>query len=645
MSACKAKELFDNADAWRELEARVIAPLVAGRDPSEPVRVWSAVCGGGEDACCLAILLQESIERANSGASFQIFATDDACDSPKASAAFYPARAMRGVSAERKSKWFDKDDQGFDKGGPGWRLKHSLRSRMVFSQRDPVTDPGFHNIDVAVSRHLADVHFSEQAVVFAHLQAALRPGGALFLDPKVAPQSLGFEPVAAGAGLFRKTGEARLAPASAGGRPQRQPVSVPGCDWKTEGLSQLERLQDIIEELQTSREELFALNRELTDVNLRLNEASKDREARIRQLEIQRNMLAGGEVAALFLDHDLRIQWFTSAAMELFPVTERDRGRRLSDFTPGFDDPTFFDALRRAMATGRVQAGEMRAASGRWYARTIRRYEQDATAAKGLAVTFADITAQKQSAEAVRDYAERLQLALAVGELATWDWNMRGGAVAWSDEHFEMQGYAIGEIEPSYEAWAARVHPDDLAGAEAALGAARDGHASFDHDFRSLHPDGSIHWLSARGNFFYDEDGAPCRMIGVMRDITAQRRAREELLLLNSELKRRVRQEVEAREKAMEQLAQAGKLAALGELAGGVAHDFNNTLQAIATSAEVMRRRPHDDETVRRAANLQIKATERGAAVTRRLLAFRAGPTCIRSRSRSPPCSRACANC
>ena len=182
MSVCGAKELFDDAAAWRELETRVIAPLVAGRDPSEPVRVWSAVCGGGEDASCLAILLQESIERANSGASFQIFATDDACDSPKAGAAFFPARAMRGVSAERKSKWFDRDNQGFDKGGPGWRLKHSLRSRMVFSQRDPVTDPGFHNIDVAVSRHLADVHVSEQAAVFAHLHAALRPGGALFLD-------------------------------------------------------------------------------------------------------------------------------------------------------------------------------------------------------------------------------------------------------------------------------------------------------------------------------------------------------------------------------------------------------------------------------------------------------------------------------
>ena len=78
----------------------------------------------------------------------------------------------------------------------------------------------------------------------------------------------------------------------------------------------------------------------------------------------------------------------------------------------------------------------------------------------GILVTAIDASARPENEE--RRNQDRLRLALEVGHLATWDWDIRSGNIMWNDENYRMQGYAVGEVMPSFEAWAARVHPDDL---------------------------------------------------------------------------------------------------------------------------------------------------------------------------------------
>jgi nitrogen-specific signal transduction histidine kinase/CheY-like chemotaxis protein len=69
-------------------------------------------------------------------------------------------------------------------------------------------------------------------------------------------------------------------------------------------------------------------------------------------------------------------------------------------------------------------------------------------------------------------------------------------------------------------------------------------------------------------------------------------------------------------------LAHLQRMEALGQLAGGIAHDFNNVLQGVLGGAGLIERRPADPDSVRRLAHMVSEAAERGAAVTRRLLAF-----------------------
>jgi CheY-like chemotaxis protein/two-component sensor histidine kinase len=61
---------------------------------------------------------------------------------------------------------------------------------------------------------------------------------------------------------------------------------------------------------------------------------------------------------------------------------------------------------------------------------------------------------------------------------------------------------------------------------------------------------------------------------------------------------------------------------ALGQLAGGIAHDFNNVLQAVAGGLSLILRRATEPEEVRKLANMAIGASDRGAAITGRLLSF-----------------------
>lgn len=90
----------------------------------------------------------------------------------------------------------------------------------------------------------------------------------------------------------------------------------------------------------------------------------------------------------------------------------------------------------------------------------------------------------------------------------------------------------------------------------------------------------------------------------------------------NVSLEAQVAQEVAAREAAQAKLAMAQRMQALGQLAGGVAHDFNNLLQAVSSGTRLLYQRAGDPEAVRRLAAIVGDAADRGAAVTRRLLAL-----------------------
>ncbi len=152
-----------------------------------------------------------------------------------------------------------------------------------------------------------------------------------------------------------------------------------------------------------------------------------------------------------------------------------------------------------------------------------------------------DVTDAKLAQQQLERSEGRLRSAVEVGQLGLWDWNVVTGELHWSDEHFRMEGYDVGEVTPSYENWAKRLHPDDREGAENALRRAMEWHEDYAREFRVVHPDGTVRWLAGRGRFFYDRSGQPLRMIGAMVDTTERREWEERQTVLVAELQHRVR--------------------------------------------------------------------------------------------------------
>jgi PAS domain S-box-containing protein len=137
--------------------------------------------------------------------------------------------------------------------------------------------------------------------------------------------------------------------------------------------------------------------------------------------------------------------------------------------------------------------------------------------------------------------------------------------------------------------------------------------------------DGSAFWNELYISPIRDPDGRIRHFFASQVDVTrrqAAERAEAELRRVNETLEQRVAEAVAERERALAYLAQSQKLEALGQLAGGVAHDFNNALQTISGGARMIQRRGSDHDAVQRFAGMVLEAANRGASVTRRLLAF-----------------------
>ncbi len=95
-----------------------------------------------------------------------------------------------------------------------------------------------------------------------------------------------------------------------------------------------------------------------------------------------------------------------------------------------------------------------------------------------------------------------------------------------------------------------------------------------------------------------------------------------ELAHTNAELEQRVEQRTREREEALAQVHEMRKLESLGQLTGGVAHDFNNLLMAVLGNLELAKKYLQSNSRLLRLIDGAIQGAERGAALTKRMLAF-----------------------
>ncbi len=141
-----------------------------------------------------------------------------------------------------------------------------------------------------------------------------------------------------------------------------------------------------------------------------------------------------------------------------------------------------------------------------------------------------DITDRKQIERALRESEGRLRLALDAAQMGTFDWDLSGNTLTWSNWHEALWGFEPGGFDGTYDAFTARVHPDDTALLDAEVARCISLRAAFNREFRVVWPDGSIHWIAGRGDFTFAPDGRAVRMRGTAMEVTARKQAEQSLL-------------------------------------------------------------------------------------------------------------------
>ncbi|HYW31878.1 MAG TPA: PAS domain S-box protein [Gemmatimonas sp.] len=150
----------------------------------------------------------------------------------------------------------------------------------------------------------------------------------------------------------------------------------------------------------------------------------------------------------------------------------------------------------------------------------------------GVVCYFQEITAQECAEAALRESEERLRLAIVGSELGTWHWDLRTGALEWSERCLEIFGLPL-HTAMSYETFLGALHPEDRARAADAVRDALEQGSEYRIELRTVWPDGSEHWAVSLGRAYADADGVAMRMEGIAFDITERKRV--EMALRDSE--------------------------------------------------------------------------------------------------------------
>jgi PAS domain S-box-containing protein len=383
-------------------------------------------------------------------------------------------------------------------------------------------------------------------------------------------------------------------------------VAMPPIEYRLTRLDGVERI--------VCRESAVTFDADKRPLRLfgTLQDITERKRAEIELLQSRESMIRAQQIANMgSFDHDLRTGRITWSD-QMYTLLGINKG----NVTPSVeataqtvhpDDLEGFMATRAIVAGPHAEPFEFRIIRPDGKQRILRRefdvhFGEDGRPLR-IFGTMHDITERRAAELEIVQSRENLMRAQRIANMGSFDHDVVGEKITWSDQMYRILGIEKDSAPPTAETTLQYVHPEDRAAFLAVHG--RTGKAGPDvFEFRIIRPDGEERVLRREIDRHYGEDGRLIRIFGTLHDITERVGA-------------------EARERELErQLLHSQKLEALGTLAGGIAHDLNNTLVPIMALSKLTARRFEAGTPVRNNLDTIYEASERARDLVRRVLAF-----------------------
>ncbi len=239
-----------------------------------------------------------------------------------------------------------------------------------------------------------------------------------------------------------------------------------------------------------------------------------------------------------------------------------------------------------------------------WASVVIDRIDSEDGELLGFAKITRDMTDKRNVQQALLDSERRFRILVqGVTDYAIYMLDLEGRVTNWNAGAQRIKGYTPEEITGQH--FSQFYTPEDRDGGvpEAALQSARTS-GQYEAEGWRVRKDGTRFWASIVIDAIRDENGQLIGFAKITRDLTDKREAQLRL------------------EESREQLFRSQKMEALGQLTGGLAHDFNNLLTAILGAADLALRNAHDEQKLKRMIDGIRNSAQRGASLTKQLLAF-----------------------
>ncbi len=213
----------------------------------------------------------------------------------------------------------------------------------------------------------------------------------------------------------------------------------------------------------------------------------------------------------------------------------------------------------------------------------------EARAQRELAETRASLLSE------LREREVQANIAAEAADLGVWYWNVETDEHAWSNRYRSLFSLPP-EIEPSYEEFLKRIHPDDRDNTDRLLRDAVARRGEYENECRVIWPDGSMRSIVLKGRCLSD-DGSRLRMTGVAMDVTDRKLTQEALI-------------------------RSEKLASAGRMAATIAHEINNPLEAVMNAVYLAWMDKAISKEMKASLDIAVQELKRVAHITQRTLGF-----------------------